>query len=161
MAADVTPPRNRLIALYGALAVLTLLALEPAFDAYFDSVHAEAEAYGLALGQDLADVEDVRLEWALREPDVERAMARLVSEGRAGVPALQPVVASGQPQAPVRAWNLAEPAAPRAPMQAEEAAERIETTARDAVPLPPGGDVPAPSTPEPSAEPAPPTEPAP
>lgn len=36
---DKTPPRNRLIALYTALAVVTLLALKPALDAYFDRMH--------------------------------------------------------------------------------------------------------------------------
>jgi hypothetical protein len=36
MAMDNTPPRNRLIALYSALAVITLIALKPAFDAYYD-----------------------------------------------------------------------------------------------------------------------------
>lgn len=47
---DKTPPRNRLIALYTALAVVTLLGLKPAFDAYFDRMHISALAQGIEQG---------------------------------------------------------------------------------------------------------------
>lgn len=40
---DKTPPRNRLIALYTGIAVVTLMALKPAFDAYFDRMHVATQ----------------------------------------------------------------------------------------------------------------------
>lgn len=47
---DNTPPRNRLIALYTAIAVATLLGLKPALDTYFDRMHISAVARGVERG---------------------------------------------------------------------------------------------------------------
>jgi hypothetical protein len=143
MATDVTPPRNRLIVLYAVLAALTLLALKPAFDAYFDTMLVSATDQGLAIGNDLADIQEARLQWALREPAIEQAMQQIAREGRTAPPS------SGEPAA-VPAWNLTAPATPQAPTADAQAEPRLQgapqTTGQ---PIPPPGPEAAGSTPRP------------
>lgn len=102
---DDTPPRNRLIALYTALAVVTLLALKPVFDAYYDRMHTAAAAQVLEIGQDLAPLEQVRSEWAGRDEAIERGMQQLAERGRLGVPAIAPSSAGEMNLDPLRGWG--------------------------------------------------------
>ncbi len=102
---DDTPPRNRLIALYTALAVVTLLALKPAFDAYYDRMHSAAAAQVLEIGQDLAPLEQVRGEWAGRDEAIERGMQQLAERGRLGIPAISPSSEGEMNLDPLRGWG--------------------------------------------------------
>lgn len=71
---DKTPPRNRLIALYSAIAVFTLLGLKPALDAYFDQMHGVLTAQGVDRGF-------VELEVLGELPDQARAAAEHALDG--------------------------------------------------------------------------------
>ncbi|HEY8429728.1 MAG TPA: hypothetical protein VIL20_15195 [Sandaracinaceae bacterium] len=108
---DNTPPRNRLIALYTALAVVTLLALKPAFDAYFDRMWVSARTRGLEIGQDLAPLERARAEWARRDEAIRSAMRELSNRGRLGVPAIAPRLDDANRDA-LRGWAQLPPVRP-------------------------------------------------
>ena len=57
--ADDTQPRNRLIAFYTALVVLTLLLLKPLFDSYFESMYS-SETSVKVLTQPAVELEAIR-----------------------------------------------------------------------------------------------------
>jgi translation initiation factor IF-2 len=115
---DKTPPRNRLIAIYSALAVVTLFALKPVFDSYFDQALQQASSLSLEIGQDTADLDRSRAEWGARDVYVAEAMERLSRQGRTRIPQLRPRPTEGIAPAE-RHWNIMpEEQRPQAPAPA-------------------------------------------
>lgn len=102
---DKTPPRNKLIALYTAISVVTLIALKPALDSYFDSMFRDASGRSLEVGRDLEDIDRTREQWAAREEHVAEAMDRLARQGRAAAPQLRPRPAQDVDPGS-RHWNI-------------------------------------------------------
>jgi hypothetical protein len=159
MAMDNTPPRTRLIALYTAVAVGTLVMLKPAFDAYYDWTLRRATTTRLESTHDLNQVEEAKASWAEALSDeqgmpIERAFAELDRQGRLAFPAIRPQPAAAMDLDPLRGWSQL----PREVTAPQPAPEVVPT---EAVPaegeLPPEGAVEAP--PEAAPEPAPAPEP--
>jgi hypothetical protein len=155
---DNTPPRNRLIALYSALAVVTLVALKPAFDAYFDrmqrrqtDLHLEGDGDMLALDEARGRWENtVGNPWVLgddRRP-IDRAMAELAERPREELRAIAPNTAGEMDLDPLRGWTrlpreVQAPPTPEAPLE--------EVVPPEGVPAP-GEEAPAPIDEEPGQD---------
>jgi hypothetical protein len=136
---DKTPPRNKLIAIYSALAVVTLVALKPAFDSYFDLTRRSAVERSLEVGEDLSEVRLAQQQWASRDVFVREAMDRLARpQARLTVPQLRPRPADDVRPSD-RHWNiLPEDQRPRYPSPPPPPPP-VEPEAVPAVP-PPGTD---------------------
>jgi hypothetical protein len=144
MAMDKTPPRNRLIAFYTALAVATLLALKPAFDSYFDRMKTTAVQDRLVTYDDLQVVQEAEAEWSrelclenelaqLESADqrrctgrsIEETMQQLARRGRTAMPAIRPEASEEPNLDALRGWTERPQEVPEAaqPGAAEDAAE--------------------------------------
>lgn len=120
---DKTPPRNRLIAFYTALAVATLISLKPAFDSYFDKMRQSAVQDRLATYSDLTTVEEAEADWnrelcredqlaQLESGDrrctgspIAETMAQLARRGRTAMPQIRPEAPAEPNLDPLRGWS--------------------------------------------------------
>jgi hypothetical protein len=173
---DKTPPRNQLIALYSALAVVTLFALKPAFDSYFDQMLQDASGRSLEIGRDTADLDQARARWTEREPYIVAAMEKLSRQGRITNAQLRPVQPEGVnpaerhwnimpedqlPQVPQRPAPVVAPPAPVAPEAAPAEAAPAEAPAAEAAAPAQPEEAAAPTPAAPAAVDAPPARPVP
>lgn len=171
---DNTPPRNGLIAFYTALAVVSLIAIKPAFDSYYDRMLGSAVADRLATYDDLEVRAATEADWNRRlcrheelaqlEPDqrsctgspITETMARLAGQGRRAIPQIRPEVTQPMNLDPLRGWaelpqEVAEPS-PEPPATVEEG--EANAPAADLTPSPAAetDTPPADPTPSPAAE---------
>ncbi|HJL20313.1 MAG TPA: hypothetical protein RMH99_31895 [Sandaracinaceae bacterium LLY-WYZ-13_1] len=171
MGMDKTPPRNRLIAFYTALAVATLMSLKPAFDAYFDRMKTSAVEDRLNTYTDLDARYRAQLDWArslCRRDEIQRAhawlreehpgeqfstectgasiedrMDQLARRGRTAMPAIRPEAPAEMNMDPLVGWAEMPNEVPETPSSEVEALEPEMLDVDLAPPGAPGGGGPA------------------
>lgn len=169
---DDTPPRNRVIATYTVLAVITLAGLKFVFDSYMDTSRRAVRAEHISDSHTAETLDAYREQQAQRlsggAMPIERAVQELGRRGRSAFPLIRPT--PSEDLDPMRGWTQlprelpagAEPVvAPEAaaPEAAAPEAAAPEAAAPEATAVPPEG-VPAPPPAAPTAPAVVPAEPA-
>lgn len=135
---DDTPPRNRVIAAYTALAVMTLIGLKFVFDSYLDASRRSVRTEQLRTSQATAALEEYRERQRERlaggAMPIERAMSELARRGRNAFPLIRP--APSQDLDPLRGWAQLprEPAAAGPTLTASSPAASSPAASSPAVP---------------------------